>query len=307
MRGKGFIVVHTANDELFKFGKDKPRLPVIPDSELTKEEIEQAEEDEEEEEDDGVEGGDGSRDQSQQISENGEVKQAIENEIGEKNLTNGDRGDALLGDAKQLPMDEKQLTRNDDENSHAACDSNDDRHQRNNDDGDLNQEETHQTDDRESLSGLIADILLGNNDDDDYNERDDLKTTTNAENTSAAVTTAAADGGNSLSSVSMDERLRFYFKVALKFHLRQSTDMPATPQEVYKAMQNACPEEEGLDFRKSSFKKSLKFFQEMQTQGEFSRFTYDRTPLGKKVVETFSLAISSKANIFLSPTNSFRR
>jgi len=118
-------------------------------------------------------------------------------------------------------------------------------------------------DDRESLSGLIADILLGSNDNDD-DEKDEPEVSAAVSSDAAAATPVSDDAW---SSVPMDDRLRFYFKVALRFHLRPATDLPASPQEIYKAMQSACPEENVLDFRKSTFKKPLKFFQEMQSQG----------------------------------------
>jgi len=114
------------------------------------------------------------------------------------------------------------------------------------------------------LTGLIADILLGNNGGEEEEEEEEKE---EEEGCHRAGKESAAVVGVDESAVSMDDRLRFYLKVALRFHVRIATELPATPQEVYKVMQAACPQDNFLDFRKSSFKKPLKFFQEMQIQG----------------------------------------
>ena len=237
MRGRGFMVVHVANDELYKFGKDKPRVPLLPDLELTREEIDEVENAESDGEAGHVEA---------------EVKGAGSEGPGkggdpEKDDKTEEVADVVHLDSSSPVAEENHLT----EIVESTKET---------DGGEAAEEE------RESLSGLIADILLGNNNEDD--DTNDMATL-DAGFASVDAAESSTPTENVESAVSMDDRLRYYFKVALRFHLRPSTDLPATPQEVYKAMQSACPEENLLDFRKSSFKKPLKFFQEMQTQGEW--------------------------------------
>jgi len=233
MRGKGFVVVHTANDELIKFGKDKPKVPLIPDLELTAEEIDEAENTEDDvEEDKDVE----------ESGSKGDSKQGCDDVVKSDSgpAADGEMTVELESSPLQEPIDDSESKVN---------------------------SKTEAEDDRESLTGLIADILLGTPDNCEEENKDHAENNDDGATDSKENELPSTSIDDAWSSVSMDDRLLYYFKVAMRFHLRPSTDLPATPQEVYKAMQSACPEENILDFRKSTFKKPLKFFQEMQAQG----------------------------------------
>jgi len=256
MRGKGFIVVHTLNDELFKFGKDKPRPPLFPDLELSVQEVEE------------LEKGEGEGEQEQDVSRNERVVEVGGLDRGEN--SNGqidecserfspDIRAAESGEpAKESPTNRESVIINSSSDVKPVMPA----------------EEAPlpvaspgvEMDDRESLTGLIADLLLGNDDEEEGTGGDQSDLTLSLE-PAAEILGESASGDDPWSSISMDDRLEFYLKVALRFHLRPASELPASPQEIYRMMQSACPQENVLDFRKSSYKKPVKFLQAMQSQG----------------------------------------